>query len=249
MLFTVESGGMLSFMPSTDNAMISGLLIDFGGTLDSDGGHWLDRFWALYAQMGFTHLSKDTIKEAFYLADARAEAEPGLRTAGFRQMMERHVGWQFEKLGLKDERAQHAMAEAFYRPSERILHRNRNILERLAQDGQRMVVLSNFYGNVQALCEEAGFCEHLEGILDSAIVGIRKPDPAFFLKGLDILNLPASRVAMVGDSFERDMIPAKKLGLTTIWMVGDSRRQAPQPGVVDHVLRSLEDLPTLVKSA
>jgi putative hydrolase of the HAD superfamily len=223
--------------------MLSGLLFDFGGTLDSDGGHWLDRFWAIYPQVGLTQLPKDRIKEAFYWADLQAETDMPMRTAGFRVMMERHVAWQFQKLGLIDPEKQAAAAAAFYRPSEKILHRNRGILEKLSLAGYKLGVVSNFYGNVEVLCKEALLAPFLETILDSAVVGLKKPDPAFFQMALEQLKLPAHRVGFVGDSFERDMLPAKALGLRTYWMVGDTDKKAPQPGIVDVMLRSLEDLP------
>ncbi len=82
--------------------MISSILFDFGGTLDSDGQHWLDRFYRIYDQNGMTQVPKARIKEAFYAADAALEADPSIQKAFFRPMMERHVRLQFEKLGLKD---------------------------------------------------------------------------------------------------------------------------------------------------
>jgi hypothetical protein len=32
--------------------------------------------------------------------------------------------------------------------------------------------------------------------------------------------------------------------MTTFWLIGDSTKQPPQPGVVDHIIHSLEDLPS-----
>jgi HAD superfamily hydrolase (TIGR01509 family) len=223
--------------------MISGLLFDFGGTLDSDGGHWLDRFWAIYPQIGLPDISRDRIKEAFYWADLQAEKSDDMRQAGFRKMMELHADWQFKKLGLVDPEKQAAAAAAFYRPSERILHRNRGILEQLAHDGYKMGVVSNFYGNVEVLCKEALFTPFLKTVLDSTIIGLKKPDPAFFQLALSRLNLPAERVTFIGDSFERDMVPAKALGMYTLWMVGDTGKKPPMPGIADVIVRSLEDVP------
>jgi hypothetical protein len=40
------------------------LLLDFGGTLDSDGKHWLDRFIRLYKQNGLDVAPED-IKRVF----------------------------------------------------------------------------------------------------------------------------------------------------------------------------------------
>jgi putative hydrolase of the HAD superfamily len=226
--------------------MISAILFDFGGTLDSDGQHWLDRFYRIYDQIGLSQTPRERIKEAFYWADERLELDFSIRTAGFRPMMERHVQLQFQKLGLKDPKREAEAAAAFYRPCEKVLHRNRRILERLHLAKLRLGVLSNFYGNVGTLCEEAGLKPFLRVILDSVIVGLKKPDPKFFQLALEGVKAPASETAFVGDSFERDIIPAKALGMTTFWMTSEQSRVPPDPAKVDHILHSLEDLPGLI---
>jgi len=228
--------------------MISAILFDFGGTLDGDGQHWLDRFYRIYDQIGLAAISKERIKEAFYWADRLLEEDLSIREAGFRPMMERHAHYQFEKLGLDDPKREAEAAAAFYRPSEKVLHRNRRILERLHYEGLRLGVVSNFYGNVATLCAEAGLKPILSIILDSVIVGLKKPDPKLFQLALDQLKLPAGRVAYVGDSFERDIVPAKALGMMTCWMAGDKDQTPPDPAKVDHILHSLEDLPRALRA-
>jgi putative hydrolase of the HAD superfamily len=216
--------------------------------LDSDGQHWLDRFYHIYDQIGLTTIPKKRIKEAFYWADGLLEADQSIRFAGYRLMMERHVHYQFEKLGLDDPKRETEAAAAFYRPSEKVLHRNRRILERLHEEGLRMGVISNFYGNVETLCEEAGLKPCLSVILDSTIIGLKKPDPKFFQMALDRLKVQASQAVFVGDSFERDILPAKALGMTTFWMAGGRNQLPPDPSKVDKILHSLEDLPLLLPS-
>ncbi len=229
--------------------MISSILFDFGGTLDSDGGHWLDRFWAIYEKIGLTQLSKPQIKEAFYWADAQADLDPPMKKARLREMMERHVHWQFEKLGLNDPKLEAEAANAFIRPSEKILRRNRTVLERLKVMGIRLGIISNFYGNVETLCQEFGLSPYLDVVLDSAVVGLKKPDPKLFELALQRLGATSpAEVAFVGDSFERDMVPAKGLGMQTFWLLGDQRKAPARPTEVDTILYSLEDLLTLLKS-
>jgi len=53
------------------------LLFDFGGTIDADGEHWLDRFFALYEDEGLD-FRQEEIKRAFYHADAVCHADPGV---------------------------------------------------------------------------------------------------------------------------------------------------------------------------
>jgi putative hydrolase of the HAD superfamily len=226
--------------------MISSFLFDFGGTLDADGLHWLDRFYEIYRRFGFSHISKPLIKEAFYWADAQADADSAMKTSGFRAMMERHVQWQFEKLGLSDRDKAAELAAAFYKPSERVLRRNYHVLERLRQMDLKLGVISNFYGNVEFLCKEAKLCDFLDVVLDSMVVGLRKPDPKLFQLALERMGAEASQTGFVGDSFERDIIPAKALGMRTFWLLGDHRKLTASPPEADHLLYSLEDLPALV---
>src|SRR4029077_6190428 len=57
----------------------------------------------------------------------------------------------------------------------------RETLAALAQRGYRLGVISNADGRVRKPLEDAGLATHLEIILDSAEVGLEKPDPRIFL--------------------------------------------------------------------
>jgi putative hydrolase of the HAD superfamily len=228
--------------------MISAILFDMGGTLDSDGVHWLDRFYTLYTRLGVKDVPKTQIKEAFYWADAQAELDPAMKNAGMRHMLELHTRWQVQKLGVDYVGLQGKLAEGFCKPAERIMRRNRHVLEKLSHMGCKLGVISNAYGNVRKLCDEFGYSPYLQTIIDSAVVGVRKPDPAIFNLALKTLDVPASETAFVGDSFERDIVPAKALGFQTFWLIGDQRLTPPAPGQADVVLLSLEDLPAQVAS-
>jgi len=229
--------------------MIHAILFDFGGTLDSDGLHWLDRFYDIYDKNGLGHIPKALVKEAFYWADAQADLDLGMKSAGLRDMMERHVRWQFQKLNLTDNKLQSGIADAFIRPSERILHRNRRVLEKLSHSGLKLGIISNFYGNIETLCKEFGFISFMNVILDSAVIGLKKPDPKLFELALAKLELPAEQVAFVGDNFDRDIVPAKSVGMKTYWLLGDQEKTPPLASQVDVILHSLEDLPHEFKEA
>ena len=99
---------------------------------------------------------------------------------------------------------------------------------------------------MEALCVEAGLKPYLKVILDSIIVGMKKPDPKLFQMAIEQLGAPAEEIVFVGDSFERDILPAKALGMTTFWMAGDKARVPPDPSKVDGILYSLEDLGALL---
>ena len=102
----------------------------------------------------------------------------------------------------------------------------REVLAALAQRGYRLGVISNADGRVRKLLEDAGLATHLEIILDSAEVGLEKPDPRIFLAATGQLGLPPAACAYVGDLYEIDIVGARAAGLRAI-LIG--RCPAPEP--------------------
>ena len=93
-----------------------------------------------------------------------------------------------------------------------LLHENKQVLEHLKQAGYPMVLVSNFYGNINQVLKDAEIDGYFKDVIESAVVGVRKPNPAIFALGVCALDLPASQVLVVGDTYGKDIIPAHKLG-------------------------------------
>jgi FMN phosphatase YigB (HAD superfamily) len=220
------------------------ILFDFGGTLDSDGEHWLDRFYDLYPSAGL-QIPPAEIKRAFYYADGGCARSSEVASQGLRPLMKFHVHLQFQALHLEDPVREDEMAGAFCLRSENFLRRNAFLLGRLKRK-YRLGLVSNFYGNVGVLCEEAGLAKSFDVILDSVREGRSKPDPEIFRTALARLGLPAERAIFVGDSYERDMVPSRQLGMKTIWMKGPNPRVPDGAGPVDAWISRLPDLEGLV---
>ena len=81
-------------------------------------------------------------------------------------------------------------------------------------------------------------------IVDSRRVGVSKPDPAIFVHAAEKLGRDPGEIMMVGDSFERDVRPAKQIGMQTAWLEGAEPRPCPDPSLIDLRLRTLADLRT-----
>jgi putative acetyltransferase len=107
----------------------------------------------------------------------------------------------------------------------------------LRERGYRLGVVSNADGRVRRLLEDAGLAEHLEIVLDSALVGLEKPDPRIFLAAAERLGVPPSSCAYVGDLYEIDVVGARAAGLRAI-LLGN----CPSPEPVERV----ETLPSLL---
>ncbi len=101
-------------------------------------------------------------------------------------------------------------------------------LDQLKRAGYRLGLVSNADGHVEKMVSRLGFAPYFEAIIDSAVVGVAKPDPQIFylaLKamGLDEYVLMAKAAAdgeglhppvlFVGDSFRNDIAGAARAGL------------------------------------
>jgi putative hydrolase of the HAD superfamily len=224
--------------------MIRAILFDMGGTLDGDGLHWLDRFVALYRDSGVT-LPRETLRAAFDGAEAIAARDEEIAQCGIEAMVARHVRWQFDHLGMNDghdtQRAARIVG-GFVASVQAATAVNRMLLAELADRGFLLGVVSNGCGNVDRLCQEFGYSPYLSVVVDSRRAGVSKPDPRIFELAASGLAVPAADALAVGDSFERDIVPAKRAGLKAAWLQPDAGRAAPDPSLVDFRLTTLAGL-------
>ena len=228
--------------------MIRAILFDMGGTLDGDGLHWLDRFLALYKSLG-VELPRDTIRDAFDEAERQSALDEAIASSNLAQMIELHVKWQLAYLGVKDPALERHLVEGFIVPVRKAATDNARLLATLVERGFELGVVSNGCGNVEKLCADFGYTHFLSVIVDSQRVGLFKPDPAIFLHAAKELGGDPGTMMMVGDSFDRDVRPAKKAGMKTAWLEGPAARECPDPSQVDLPLRRLADLPAALSAA
>jgi putative hydrolase of the HAD superfamily len=221
--------------------MIRAILFDMGGTLDGNG-HWLERFLALYRSFG-VELPRESIRSAFEEAERRSATDETIASAGLQQMVELHAKWQLAHLGRNDPRLEQHLVGGFITPVRKAAAANMRLLADLATRGFELGVVSNACGNVQKLCEDLGYAAFLSVIVDSRRVGFCKPDPAIFVHASEKLGRASDEIMMVGDSFERDIAPAKQIGMKTAWLHGAKSGECPDPSLVDLHLRQLVDLP------
>jgi putative hydrolase of the HAD superfamily len=125
-------------------------------------------------------------------------------------------------------------------------------LQALAAHGLPMGVVSNSDGTVQAELRRLGVCYAPNGqepatngvqvgvVVDSAVVGVSKPDPAIFGIALEALGVPASGTVLhVGDSLRYDVAGARAAGLQPVHL--DPHGFCPAPDGHRHI-RTLAEL-------
>ena len=206
------------------NGPIKTLLFDFGGTLDADGVAWKERFHALYRAEGLD-VAADAFAPAFYAADdplvgglpptTDLSGTVHALTANLESELARRVRWN------RNWKATTIAAGASHRASCRkprpLSTRNRPVLKALSER-YRLGIVSNFYGNLEAVCDSAGLCSFFEVMVDSHCVGAEKPDPAIFRAALERLGATPEKTIFIGDLLRRDREGARRMGMRFIWI-------------------------------
>jgi HAD superfamily hydrolase (TIGR01509 family) len=229
---------------------IETVLFDFGGTLDSDGVPWKERFYALYRAEGLSH-SADGFAPAFYAAD---DALVGALapTTGLKETVDvLAANLEAELAGRGDspegndvDRGQR-VASRFLSEMSNTFARNRPVIEALSKR-YRLGVVSNFYGNLEAVCESSGLGPFFGAMMDSQRVGAEKPEPAIFRAALAALNSAPETTVMVGDSLRRDYEGARRSGMGFIWIAPKDVQAEERSAAGRPAFPTVSELPGLL---
>lgn len=219
--------------PTVDAA----ILFDFGGTLDADGIPWKARFFRLCRSEGIA--VTEAMDRVFYRADdALVGTVPP--TLSFRDTVHRLAAGVLGGLGHRDDALIARIAERFLADALAHVQANAAHLGRW-RARHRLGIVSNFYGNLAAVCADAAVADLFDVVVDSARVGYAKPDPRIFAEAVAALGVPAARTTFVGDSLPRDMVGARDAGLRHVWLAGPDETRAPCCAG-DPVIRQLGEL-------
>lgn len=117
-------------------------------------------------------------------------------------------------------------------------------LDWLKARGYRLGIIANQVPGTAERLEGWGIGRYFDVIAASAELGAAKPDPEIFRKALSLAGCRAEEAVMVGDRLDNDIIPAKALGMTAVWIrKGLAAYQTSE--IPDHVIDSLGDLKEL----
>lgn len=237
--------------------MISGIIFDYGGTIDSRGVHWSEIIWDGYRHAGLTSISKDTFRDAYVHAERElARTRHILPHHNFldllRIKMRIELQWLADNGHITDadaERHAEPIARYCYDSARQCVEEARPVLDAILLRGIPMVLVSNFYGNIESVLADFGLRRYFPVIIESAVVGVRKPDPAIFRMGVDALSLPAREVLVVGDSYKKDILPSRSLGCQTAWLKGKGWTADEDAQTDPYVIPSLAAILPLLPTA
>ena len=227
--------------------MTKGYIFDYGGTLDTGGQHWGKVIWHAYERQQVP-VSEALFREAYVHAERTLGRNPIIQPSfTFRRTLEEKIRIELEYLEersaeVKSEKYGKAVVDDLYAGTQVEAARSREVLLQL-KERFPMVLVSNFYGNIATVLQEFSLDGIFRHIVESAVVGIRKPDPRIFTLGVEALGLQPSEVTVVGDSIDKDIIPARKAGCHTVWFKGEGWTDDPvDESIPDRIITSLNEL-------
>jgi putative hydrolase of the HAD superfamily len=82
--------------------------------------------------------------------------------------------------------------------------------------GLRLGVVSNSEGHLQELFARLALDQHFELVVDSALEGVRKPDPEIFRRALARLSAAPDAALYAGDIPDVDIVGARAAGMDAV---------------------------------
>ncbi|MCK6544596.1 HAD-IA family hydrolase [Myxococcota bacterium] len=181
---------------------------------------------AVYARAGRAHgltASADALDAAFKQAwgvhvarEGREVLDMGRDEPSTRAWWRALVDRVFDDVGF--DRDRDACFTAFFdafasTDAWRVFDDTRPTLEALRARGIGAGVLSNWDYRLPVLLDALALTPYFDPILVSSIVGMSKPDPAFFVHAAERVGRAPSEIVYVGDHVDLDLEPALAIGM------------------------------------
>ena len=230
---------------------IKGIIFDYGGTIDTNSRHWAKVLWSLYQKYNIP-VDENSFREAYIFGERSLAKYPYVSpNDDFYQVLIYKTKLQVEYLASRNrlpmdetllQQIAKQLAESSYQYVLDVLKITRPVVEELSHR-YKLVLVSNFYGNIQTILNDFKLNTFFSSVVESSVVGVRKPDPTIYHLGVNAMGFSANEVVVVGDSFSKDMVPAKKVGCKAIWLKGEGwSKEEVDESLPDAIITSLPQL-------
>ena len=227
---------------------LKGVIFDYGGTIDSRGVHWSEVIWDGYCD-AHVAVTKEQFRECYVFAERElAKVRHILPHHNFHDLllikMRIELGYLAGQ-GLLNADCIEPLAAKIalycYRAARSSVEEARPVLETL-HARYPMVLVSNFYGNVESVLADFDLRRYFRDIIESAVVGVRKPDPKIFQLGVDALGLKPEEVLVIGDSYKKDIVPAESIGCHVAWIKGKGWTADEDAQMHPNIIKNLREI-------
>ena len=215
------------------------LLFDFGGCLDSDGVHSRTLFLKNFKKHNLlsTNDQFNFFQEAYTFSDQEIINKNIVKDMHLLKMNEIICSIICQKLKILNKSSLiEKTAISISCEQSHYLNRNKFILEKLSKN-YKLGIISNFSGNLKKILQEHSLSAYFDFILDSYHVGHCKPKAEIFNLAISKCNEEPDNIFYIGDNEDRDILPAKALGLKTVLI--SSKHIFTN---ADYILTSVEEL-------
>ena len=227
---------------------IRGVIFDYGGTIDSRGVHWSEIIWDGYVHAGVP-VSKADFRDCYVFAERElARVKHIYPEHNFHDMLLIKMRIELENLvsagkidGSRVDEWHKVIADYCYKCAKDSIEEARPVLEALHARFP-MVLVSNFYGNVETVLADFDLRKYFKDVVESAVVGVRKPDPKIFSLGVEALGLSPEEVVVVGDSYKKDIVPAESLGCHVLWLKGKGWNEEEDCQQHPNIIKKLPEM-------
>ena len=215
---------------------------------------------AVTFDIGGVIYSDDVFKRAVFTALTKLSS--GVDQAAFDQVYTQHLKSQsgslrsklcqhfLGSLDKKDELMKIATDNWIFKPSD--LYQDSKVsISKLKSEGLKIGIVANQPATVVESLKSDQIYDLIDFLGVSAIVGFEKPDKQIFELAISKLSTPANQIIHVGNRIDTDVIPAKSLGMKTVWVRRGEANPDPTPSDLlqaDLTVFDLSNLPELIKS-
>ena len=124
---------------------------------------------------------------------------------------------------------------------EKLYPFTKRILEKLSEK-YRLGIIANQEAGTQGRLEKWGIRQFFDVVVTSSEVKASKPDFRIFELALQQAVCKPNESVMIGDRLDNDIIPAKKLGMKTVWVKQGFTKYQPDSEMPDYTVDSIDEL-------
>src|SRR5574344_1191229 len=229
------------------------IIFDYGATLDTNGTHWYHIFAKEHLKYN-AFLKDEDLRNAYIYGERTIATTKTIDSMhNFKDTLLIKVDFQYKYLVdnkiLEQSQANHTeqIAQSCYLLAKKNTNDTKPLLDYYAKT-YKLGLVSNFYGNLNEVLKDFEIKDYFDLIVESAEVGISKPDKRLLMYAFDKMNISPYDSVVVGDSYKKDIIPAKQIGCSTIWLKGNGWKDNPiATPFADDIITDIQQIRKIIK--
>lgn len=129
----------------------------------------------------------------------------------------------------------------WYKELEKPYSFTESVLSELSRKYKLGIIANQSAGSEKRLADW-GISKYFDLVIASDEEGVEKPNPEIFKIALDRAECEPCNAVMVGDRLDNDIIPAKEIGMKTVWVKQAFAKYKPDSDIPDYIINTLEEI-------